>query len=547
MKSKLFYFLSFIFAQFTWAQIPNWQWSYNVSSNADYGRANRCVTDTAGNVIVIGSFHGGTITFGNTVLTNSGGGDMYVTKFNSNGNVLWATSAGGTGLDEGYSCAVDDSGNIYVAGTFASNTFTIGNKQLTTVGGSDIFIAKYNAQGNVIYANKIAGSSDEFWPEIACDNYGRCYVGGTFLSNQLDIGGNIISNYGSADIFMVRYDAAGVAEFVKSGGNIGWQEIKGIKCDKAGNVYLTGNFEGGNLSFGAANFFNAGGYDFFLINYNTAGNELWWQGYGDSDNENAESIAIGNDSNLYIAGSFSTPNFIFGTTTLVNSGGSDFMLCKLNYAGVPQWALSAQSVQYESLYDVAVDDSNNVYGGGYHWSTSLTWGNYQSNSPMDFNAEYVIVKADASGNHGWIKTATGNKEERCAGIAVGKNNDIFSCGWSTSDTLFLDTISNIHSNSTFNPYPVISKIGLPGSSTDFQNLISNNSVMIYPNPFHSDLYLANSIQEITIFDLTGREILHDIFSTKGNHSISTLHLIKGIYFASCFDGKKFTAFKLIKN
>ena len=126
----------------------------------DYGRS--IAVDANGNSYVTGYFYSSTITFGLTTLTNSGVySDIFVVKYDSSGNVVWAKNTGGTNEDKGYGIAVDAIGNSYVTGWFSSSTITFGSTTLTNSGSDDIFVVKYDSSGNVMRAKSAGGTSND--------------------------------------------------------------------------------------------------------------------------------------------------------------------------------------------------------------------------------------------------------------------------------------------------------------------------------------------------------------------------------------------------
>src|SRR5262249_24301705 len=119
--------------------------------------------DSSGNSYVTG-FFSGTATFGpgeanQTLLTSAGGTDIFVAKYSTSGELVWVKRAGGTGADQANGIGVDSSGNSYVTGLFnGSATFGGGEANqtvLTSAGGTDIFVAKYNSDGTLAWAKKV--------------------------------------------------------------------------------------------------------------------------------------------------------------------------------------------------------------------------------------------------------------------------------------------------------------------------------------------------------------------------------------------------------
>jgi len=160
--------------------------------------------DTAGNSYVTGYFSSSTATFGGQVIHTAGANDIFTVKLSPSGSVLWARSAGGTGDDKGRGIAVDAQGNAYVAAYF-SGTATFGNITLTSVGGEDICIIKYDPSGNVQWVIPAGGVSDDLANAIHLDANGHLYIAGSCSSNIV-FGGVTLINPTNGAPFLSRID-----------------------------------------------------------------------------------------------------------------------------------------------------------------------------------------------------------------------------------------------------------------------------------------------------------------------------------------------------
>ena len=122
-----------------------------------------------------GTFSSSSITFGSITLNNSGnGGDIFIVKFDANGNILSAKNFGGAGDDIAKSVTVDASGNIYLAGSFSSSSLSLGSSSLSNNGSDDIFMAKLDAGLNAVWAKSAGGNSDDQAASVA--EIGRAHV-----------------------------------------------------------------------------------------------------------------------------------------------------------------------------------------------------------------------------------------------------------------------------------------------------------------------------------------------------------------------------------
>ncbi|MFA5782131.1 MAG: SBBP repeat-containing protein, partial [Bacteroidales bacterium] len=295
-------------------------------------------------------------------------------KYDTSGNVLWAKSAGGIFNDEACSVAVDASGNIYVAGLFSSPTLTFDSTTLTNVGNNDILLVKYDTSGNVLWAKSAGGSSSDFANSVAVDTSGNTYVAGLFFSSTLSFGSTTLTNAGGIDIFLAKYDANGNVLWAKSAGGVDYDDAYSVAADASGNIYVAGVFSSPTLSFGSTTLTNAGGYDIFLTKYDAGGNVLWAKSAGGTGNDLAYSVAVDTSGNIYVAGYFRSPTIAFGITTLTNAGSRDIFLAKYDAAGNVFWAKSAGGTDYDEANSVAVNASGNIYVAGVFRSPTITFG-----------------------------------------------------------------------------------------------------------------------------------------------------------------------------
>src|ERR1051326_1574886 len=154
----------------------------------------------------------------------------------------WAAQAGGSGNDAGYGISHDANGNTYVAGRY-STTATFGSFTLGGNNGSftNAFVAKYDASGNVLWVKKggTPNKNDGAYA-IATDAAGNSYVTGYF-QDTATFGSFTLISSGMEDVFVVKYDVNGDALWAKRFGNTGSEYGYGIGIDGAGNCYVTDN------------------------------------------------------------------------------------------------------------------------------------------------------------------------------------------------------------------------------------------------------------------------------------------------------------------
>jgi hypothetical protein len=128
-----------------------------------------------GDIYVVGAFLGSTITFGSFTLNNAGTlDDIFLAKYDASGNVIWAVRGGGTSFDRAYGCAITSDNKLIVSGQFYSSSISLGGITLTNAGATDIFIAKYDSSGQLIWIKNATGAgcySYGFWITSAAHGF----------------------------------------------------------------------------------------------------------------------------------------------------------------------------------------------------------------------------------------------------------------------------------------------------------------------------------------------------------------------------------------
>jgi hypothetical protein len=246
--------------------------------------------------------------------------DSYLSKLDSDGNFVWAKTWGGEGYDDGPGVAVDTSGNVYVAGMYASQTINF-----DPAGGSaglghpahdsgilvDVFLSKFDSSGAFQWVRTWGASgTDEVGEVVTVDDAGGIYLGGRFGCASCDfnpgLGGtaDLHSTHGDLDAFVSKFDSNGAFQWARTFGGTGWDAVGSVMTDRWNNVYATGLFVNA-VDFGAgAQIPSNGGRDVFLTSFDSTGafrGALTWGGSGD---EVGTGLARDSADNVYVAGSF---------------------------------------------------------------------------------------------------------------------------------------------------------------------------------------------------------------------------------------------------
>ncbi|MFS8071236.1 MAG: SBBP repeat-containing protein, partial [Byssovorax sp.] len=232
--------------------------------NANPQRAYGIAVDAAGNVAITGMFQG-TINFGGSTFTSAGLNDTFVARFNSAGAHLWSKATGDAPDQAGYTVAVDPAGNTYAAGYFfgSVNWGSTPASLLTSQGGSDAYLAKFDSAGNLAWSKAFGGPGNQLGMTVAVDWSGSVALA-TMLFGSADFGNGVFTSLGNSDAVVAKYTSAGNHIWSKQFGDIGSDTPRRVWFDPSGNLFVAGmtttsiDLGGGLLPWG-------GGEDVFLV------------------------------------------------------------------------------------------------------------------------------------------------------------------------------------------------------------------------------------------------------------------------------------------
>jgi hypothetical protein len=331
--------------------------------------ANSVAVDANGNTYITG-YYTGTAVFGSQSIAEYGGGDLFVAKLNVAGEVQWVRRAGGASyLDLGNAIAVDDSANVYITGGFRG-TSAFGTVNLTsTLNSTDVFILKYDTNGNFKWANRMGGQQTDEGKDIVLDGNGNGYITGYF-NDSFTVGSSTLTSAGGKDYFIARF-STNTGSFINavSGGGTSDDEGKTIAFDGA-NINVAGSFQG-TATFGSETAASAGGTDIFLVKYSPSlvySRKLTAGGTGNDLPANLIYVArpFNHERVLYqgsiiLTGYYSSTSLSFGSATLTNGGNNDILLVKLSSAYDVIWAKGAGGTGKDEAKGLAADKNGNLY------------------------------------------------------------------------------------------------------------------------------------------------------------------------------------------
>jgi len=515
-------------------------------------RGNSCAVDASGNVYLAGTTNSTTAIASGGHDNTIGGGvddyDAFLVKLNASGVRQWATYYGGTGYGQGNSCAVDVSGNVFLAGRTNSNTAIASGGHQNTYGGvGDAFLVKFDASGVRQWATYYGGTGDDYGRSCTVDASGSAYLAGiTTSTTAIGSGGhqNMIGSVARYDAFLVKFNASGVRQWATYCG--GADDDYGNSCavDASGNVYLVGNSTSSTsiASGGHQNTYGGGTFvfgDAFLVKFDTSGLRQWGTYYGGTGADAGSSCAVDGSGNVYLAG-FTT------STTSIGSGGhqntygggtNDAFLVKFDTSGLRQWGTHYGGTGADAGSFCAVDASGNVYLAGEtntNSTTAIGFGGHQNTyGGGDYDA--FLVKFNAIGVRQWATYYGGTGNDFGRSCSVDGSGNVYLAGITYSTTAIA---SGGHQNTFGGNIDALLVKFESGTGTGFISMEDRDpSFSIWPNPNAGDHFFLQPQQSglavVQLFDALGKlqrtEQLQLSASQAPVEVALGSHLAKGLY------------------
>jgi len=425
-------FILILFTQLLYAQVQTvLQWARHFGFPASLptnpaNNAKSISTDAAGNVYTAGTF-GETIDFNpgpaieNVVASGADVNGVYISKLDPLGNFVWVRQLP-IKVDGPVNMTTDAAGNVYLTTGLRHNADVDPGPAtvlLTKMGDRDAIVVKFDTNGNLLWARQFGGLSNAI-PQsvaegtaIAVDGSGNVVLAGNF-TKIIDVDpGPAIINFtaiGTYESFIVKLNSNGNFIWAGKFGDVTSAfhrvAITDIKCDAAGDVYSTGNFQGDcdfDPSSNTSILSSFGPSEGFACKLSASGSFLWVRHFGNSviANQLFSPLTLGLDaqSNVYIAGNFlGTQDVDPGPAVynLSSAGAADAFLIRLTNTGNFTWAHNIGSSAADGYVDLSIDNTGSVHLLGYaKGSADLDPGMGVKQSPA--GGSLFVSRFDGSG------------------------------------------------------------------------------------------------------------------------------------------------------
>lgn len=347
-------------------------------------------TDIFGNVYIAGG------TTGSLGGANAGLRDALVTKYDSQGQLLWTKQFGSSSFDTVYGVATDKQGNFYLSGTTEGDLG--GTKQASL---ADAWLAKYDSNGNQQWIQQFGTDTINDALGIAVDDNSNVYLSGLTVKPSQEIAED--------NAWVTKYDTNGNRQWFTDIGVSGtYTESYGLTLDKDGNVFTTG------WTLGDLAGKNAGLYDGWLGKLDNNGNVNWIKQYGTPNYDWSWGVATDSQGNAYTTG------WTLGDLGGKNAGSYDAFLTKYDSQGNQKWIKQLGTFGDDEAFHINIDSQDNIFLTGY------TNGNLGGANAGSFDP--WVARYDTDGNQKWIQQFGTPNLDQANGLTSDNAGNLYISG-----------------------------------------------------------------------------------------------------------------------
>lgn len=433
--------------------------------------------DDEGNTYVCGSFRDSIQIEGQTFVSD-GEEDIYIAKYDTNGSVIWAKKFGWWHTELAYDLALDDFGHLYVAFQFRDSTLWNSDTVVAYWRTADLGVIKMDTGGNYLRFQFEGGRGREFPYDIECDGDGNVVMTGVFRSHTI-FGLDTLMSRGFDDVFITVMDSNMQFQWGRRlGGNEYDRGLRVAVVDDS--IYaITGYFADTlyTVEDSSQYLVSAGEDDMYVAMYDRSGDFYWAKRGGGPGIDRGYGIEFSPNRDIYVAGQFEG-TMAFESLNLTSAGESDGFLMQLNSTGVPQWGKSLGGTGFDAIQGLDRRNSGELVTTGFFQGTAM-FDNQPINAQDSMDTDAFFASYDGSGSFQWVNSGGGDSYDQGLKAAVDHLGNTFVCGTFTGEAWFGQ--QTLVSNGA-DDY-MLMRIGPTGKVSRDPGLeIAELSVKVYPNP-----------------------------------------------------------------
>ncbi|MBK7964976.1 MAG: T9SS type A sorting domain-containing protein [Bacteroidetes bacterium] len=561
------------------AQQLNFSWANAMGAPNTIGSASavgiNMAHDNFGNVFLSGTFQD-TIDFdpglGNAWLSSTGAYDIFLAKFNGQGNLIWVKAFAGTTFDGPVGLVVDNGGNPILLGQF-QQTLDVNpdpnvSNNITSFGNEDLFLAKLDSTGNFLWAKQFGGANSDFPTMLRQDVSGNLIVSGSFRdSMDVDPSPNVqyLRSNGGVDGFLLKVNNQGNYVWAKKIGASAGDAVNGVDVDNSGNVYACGTFVGTVDFDPGANVVNqtapSSTQGSFILKWDAAGNYIFVKpilSTNSSGNVSATYLNLDASGNVFVIGDFSrqidfNPDLAAVDTLTSVSNSQDIFLTKLSSTGTYLWTRTFGNNNIDFATGIVNDVQGNVYFKG-------TFTGIVDINPHPVDS-FMLNSSGGIGNRSDYICAMSST----GGFAWGTKVFGFVNGY-RGPTLDMYQDKFYHAGQftgtgDFDPGPGVYNLsGVPGTGTAFfvqlirtsvglEASIIENGFSLYPNPTNDFLNIVSKEEfqnaQISLCNLNGQVLMMEKNVNGKNFGLRVDGFAEGMYLLQIRSEKSVVTLKVV--
>lgn len=567
---KITTFLILFIAFCTKIQGQDWVWAKSFQNNESSAFTNSFI-DNNKNIYTVATFNSNNLNIESLQITNSSEAtppnaqytDAYLTKHDSNGNLVFVKHFTGSKFESFSSITFDGNNNFYVTGYY-NGTITLGtNSYQAPDFETKSFIAKFDLNGNVIWSKPVNYHGNS----ILKYKNGFLYLAGIHSGDTYTYDNLVTPSSGYTAVvssmdktFIAKLDLLGNAIWLKSSTYNGTASVqgshrigtqpRGLDIDNNGNIYVAGHFFSNSTTFGTQTLnrnASTNNANLFIAKYDSSGNFGWASTAVTSSGSHSTVYDLRADglNNVFLTGTIYNSTANFGGSTISFFGNSGSYLTKYNSSGAVSWvkggkiATDAQpntNLGSNIIDKIYFDANNNIYVSGLFYGY-INFGNNLYIQNPDFTGNLFSVKFDQSGlasDYLKIADATQSREVK---ILDMQGSTYYYAGRINDQSL---TLGNITLQNNTNGQTFIAKRDTSLSTSEF-----SKSFGIYPNPANTIVTISNFEENIkcTLFDMTGKKVKEIPLSEP---YFSVEDLARGVYVVQIESKSTKESLKLVK-
>ncbi len=557
----------------TFSQTPYWKWAKH-TGGIGYDEAGALLMNNDSNLIVTGFFQG-TGWFPSDTLTAGGSFAMFIAEYTRSGEMLWVKHvADASGGIEPHQIFQDASGNYYITGTFGAYSWGgavtfFPATAFTSLGNKDIFIAKFNPAGTLLWAQAIQSTEEPNTTFVAdMDTNGKMWIAGrmfdrTIFTNPVN---DTLYEDSKYHIFLSCYNASGLLTAnSKVITNNSATDPQGIEAGVNDDVFLAGYYYNRQLFGIEPDTFSIPGPgfypDIFTAKFSAGGVHPEWAvgSGGEFSSDMVTSLDRTTEGKLILTGEYTLGPVAINSTTpapisLTTSSAIEIFIAQYDTLGIAHWAKNAGHSSTSSgivVNDACIGNDNKIYLTGNYTGTA-TFGESPSVINISDMDELFVAEYAADGAIQWAQHGGSGYGENSYSVANDDYGFAYIAGTFTSAAVF-DSTSTLDITLYSYGYSdiLVAKVGAGDDGTvgDKELKMDNGQWLIYPNPANNKFHIQSKVSShkctVTLINSFGQVVFKISSIDNQKTDIDVSALCSGIYSVFIQDGNNYFTSKIV--